>query len=421
MALLNMRKFAKVNGISYYNMKKYVEDGIIRQDENGMIDSGECIRILRKELQDSLKHYTVYLTPNNQMVVDSIRTMMDDEAAVEVSSFDGVCIRYNKALQERAVEVAGDICKKYKAEVLEEFIKRYKSCVNRQVPVLFSREGIGSLSYKAVHDFVAFGIFPEGYEHLKGDTLSSHLSQGVERFLLKCDEEMENKFHKICRDLLLYWEGSDDETVFERSDISEDFLSDTKRSQLYRDIINNPNSFMIGRSIEQPTEIFEGLKSNCKASFKSAVLAEFSAKRFYRMVVLHDGMSHDEGMRLIHDLRVSNCSECIVCGTRDSLSGYIPDGLMMYLDSMQYDRADSVIYAGESVVAASRSAGVSGVVSVEAVKDSGVASEVSGVASVSETPKVEVISQSEVEVVSKEDSEIERAADAIQDLLTSVG
>ncbi len=27
MALLSMRKFAKVTGISYYNIKKYIEDG----------------------------------------------------------------------------------------------------------------------------------------------------------------------------------------------------------------------------------------------------------------------------------------------------------------------------------------------------------------------------------------------------------
>ena len=45
MALLSMRKFAKVTGISYYNIKKYIEDGVITSDENGMVDSSESINL----------------------------------------------------------------------------------------------------------------------------------------------------------------------------------------------------------------------------------------------------------------------------------------------------------------------------------------------------------------------------------------
>ena len=57
MALLSMRKFAKVTGISYYNIKKYIEDGVIKADENGMLESSESIRILRKESRLILENY----------------------------------------------------------------------------------------------------------------------------------------------------------------------------------------------------------------------------------------------------------------------------------------------------------------------------------------------------------------------------
>lgn len=396
MARLNMRKFAKVNGISYYNAKKYLEDGIIHQDENNMIDSGECIRILRKELQDSLKHYAVFLTLDNQNIIDDIRKMMNKEEAVEVHNFDEICIKYNKSLQEYAVNMSEDISKKYKKKVLSEFVTKYVSYIHRQVNFLCENEG---LAYTDAYRLVAFGNFPEGYEQLKDADLNALVNQNKDRVLLKCNKDMEDKFDKICRSLLIYWDGEDEKPVFTRSEITEDFLKNTKGSQLYKDIINNPKSFAIGNG----TALFEELSSNYKTIFKPKVLAEFASKRFYHIVVIHDDMNYEENMKLIYELKVSNCSECFVCGTKDLISKHISEGVMLYLDAMQHDWKDNVVYAGDPV----------------SKTNSGVAlSEEEAVEPVSEPPETEIIRQSDIEIVST--NEI-NAGEAIEKLLNSVG
>ena len=102
MALLSMRKFAKVTGISYYNIKKYIEDGVIKADENGMLESSESIRILRKELNEGIKHYAVFLS-SSPLVKDGIKELMNKENAVEVKSYDSIIIEYNKSLTDKSV------------------------------------------------------------------------------------------------------------------------------------------------------------------------------------------------------------------------------------------------------------------------------------------------------------------------------
>lgn len=285
MALLSMRKFAKVTGISYYNIKKYIEDGVIKADENGMIESSEHIKILKRELREGVKHYTIFFVPS-LAVKDGVKKLMSKENAIEVQNYGSICLDYNRALLEKSVEVSEDINKKYKELVLEEFVKRYSGCVQRQLYAMSKKKEFSKLSYQVLHDFLAFGIFPEGYEYLKGANINAYVTQGIERFFIKHNNLMEEKFNKICEDLLLYWD-SDDKTVLTRADITPEFLYELKHSQLCRRILYKRKSFKTGIDLEHPTPIFEDLRSRYKTVFKPTVLAEFSKKRFYHIIEIY--------------------------------------------------------------------------------------------------------------------------------------
>lgn len=450
MALLSMRKFAKVTGISYYNIKKYIEDGIIVADENGMIESAESIKILKNELREGIKHYAVFLSFSSS-IRDGIRNLMDRENAVEVKSYDSIILEYNRSLQEKSVEVSESISRKYKGAVLEEFVKRYKACVKRQMDI-GDREDFSCFTYQALNKFLAYGKFPEGYEHLEGANINAYVTQGMERLLLKYNKVMEEKFNKICEDLLLYWDSTDDKTVFTRADITPEFLTGMKRSQLYDDIVNNPIPFKIGRDLEHPTPIFENLKSGYKTVFKPTVLSEFSKKRFYHIIDVNKDMSRNECVDIICDLKASDSIECYVCCTKDMEEAYIPESVLVYLDCMQKDRKESVVYI-DSVESKTRNIQKSGVepsvidkesnsvmenkpdskvdssnAEQESVSEAEVSNEKyessSGVETspepaepVSSQPEVEVIPASSVEIVSEE----EDAKDSIRSLLSSLG
>jgi hypothetical protein len=452
MALLSMRKFAKVTGISYYNIKKYIEDGVIKADENGMLESSESIRILRKELNEGIKHYAVFLS-SSPLVKDGIKELMNKENAVEVKSYDSIIIEYNKSLTDKSVEVSESISRKYKELVLEEFARRYKACVKRQADIACDNTEILGIPYPKIKEFLATGIFPEGYKHLEGANINSYVTQGIERFLLKLNNNMQKKFDKICKDLLLYWDSDDDKTVFTRADLSPEFLSEMKHSQLYENILNNPLSFMVGRDLEHPTPIFESLKSGYKTVFKPTVLSEFSKKRFYHIIDVHKDMSHDECVDIICDLRASENVECFVCGTKDMSNAYIPESVLVYLDCMQRERKESVVYldgvntktgVASSVAGKESNSGVeqekaeikhepvseaeSSTVkhepdlkveasNVKQESDSGVETSPKPAEPVSAQPEVEVIPASSVEVV----SEGKNARDSIKGLLSSLG
>lgn len=452
MALLSMRKFAKVTGISYYNIKKYIEDGVIKADENGMIESSEHIKILIRELREGVKHYTIFFVPS-LAAKEGVKKLMDKENAIEVKNYDSICLEYNRALQAKSIEVSEDIGKKYKELVLEEFVKRYSGCVNRQLIAMGKKKEFSDLPLKVFHDFLAFGIFPEGYESLKGANINDYVTQGIERFFIKHNNLMEEKFNKICEDLLLYWDSADDKTVFTRADMTLEFLDGMKRSQLYRDILKNPLSFRIGTDLEHPTPIFESLRSGYKTAFKPTVLKEFTKKRFYRIIDMHKDMNPDECIHIIYDLRASDNVECFVCGTKDMSNAYIPESVLVYLDCMQRERKESVVYldgVNTKTGVASSVAGKesnSGVVqekaetkqesvseaeplnekhepdlkveasNVKQESDSGVETSPKPAEPVSAQPEVEVIPASSVEVV----SEGENARDSIKGLLSSLG
>lgn len=451
MALLSIRKFAKVTGISYYNIKKYIEDGIIVADENGMIDSSESIKILKNELREGIKHYAVFLSFSSS-TKDGIKKLMDKENAVEVKSYDSIILEYNRSLQDKSVEVSESISRKYKEAVLEEFVKRYKACVERQIHIVYKNEDFQSIAYPDAGKFLAFGKFPQGYEHLEGANINAYVAQGIERFLIKHNNLMEEKFNKICEDLLLYWDGNDDKTIFARADIMPEFLDGMKRSQLYEDIVNNPVPFMVGRDLEHPTPIFENLRSGYKTVFKPTVLSEFSKKRFYHIIDVNKDMSRNECVDIICDLKASDSIECYVCCTKDMEEAYIPESVLVYLNCMQRERKESVIYIdsvesktrniqksgvepsfiskeSDSVVesepdskvdslnAEQESASEEEVSNVKHASESGVATSPEPAEPVSAQPEVEVIPASSVEVVSEEES----AKDSIRSLLGSLG
>lgn len=347
MALLSMRKFARVTGISYYNIKKYIEDGIIVADENGMIESAESIKILKNELREGIKYYAIFLS-SSLSAKDGIKKLMDKENAVEVKSYDSIILEYNRSLQDKSVEVSESISRKYKEAVLEEFVKRYKACVERQIHIVYKNEDFQSIAYPDAGKFLAFGKFPDGYEHLEGANINAYVAQGIERFLIKHNNLMEEKFNKICEDLLLYWDGNDDKTIFARADITPEFLDGMKRSQLYEDIVNNPVPFMVGRDLEHPTPIFENLKSGYKTVFKPTVLSEFARKRFYHIIDVNKDMSRNECVDIICDLKASDNVECYVCCTKDMEEAYIPESVLVYLDCMQRERKESVVYIGNT-------------------------------------------------------------------------
>lgn len=452
MALLSMRKFAKVTGISYYNIKKYIEDGVIKADENGMLESSESIRILKKELNEGIKHYAVFLSFSSS-VNDGIRELMKVENAVEVKSYDSIIIEYNKSLTDKSVGVSESISRKYKEAVLEEFVRRYKACVNRQIAIAYENTEMSVIPYPETKELLAVGKFPEGYKHLEGANINSYVTQGIERFLLKLNNNMQKKFDKICEDLLLYWDSDDDKTVFTRADLSPEFLSEMKHSQLYENILNNPLSFMVGRDLEHPTPIFESLKSGYKTVFKPTVLSEFSKKRFYHIIDVHKDMSHDECVDIICDLKASDNVECFICGTKDMSNAYIPESVLVYLDCMQRERKESVVYldgvntktgGASSVVEKESASGVEqekaemkqeSVSEAESLNEKqesvseadsssekyefvlGVETSPESAEPVSAQPEVEVIPVSSVEVVLESDS----ARDSIKSLLGSLG
>lgn len=434
-----MRKFAKVTGISYYNIKKYIEDGVITADVNGMIESSEHIKILKRELREGVKHYTIFFVPS-LAAKDGVKKLMNKENAIEVQNYDSICLDYNRALLEKSVEVSEDINKKYKELVLEEFVKRYSGCVQRQLCAMSKKKEFSKLSYQVLHDFLAFGIFPEGYEYLKGANINAYVTQGIERFFIKHNNLMEEKFNKICEDLLLYWDSDDDKTVLTRSDITPEFLYELKHSQLCRRILYKRKSFKTGVDLGHPTPIFEHLRSRCKTAFKSTVLSEFAKKRFYHIIDVHKDMSPDECIHIIYDLRASDNVECYVCCTKGMSDAHIPESVLVYLDCMQRERKESVIYLDSvesktgvaSSVAGKESDSMESQNKAEIKYESVSRAEplnekhesVSGVEpspepaeSVSVQPEVEVIPMSSVEVVSEE----ENARDSIKGLLSSLG
>lgn len=458
MALLSMRKFAKVTGISYYNIKKYIEEGVIVADENGMIESSENIKILKRELREGVKHYAIFFVPS-LAAKEGVKKLMEKENVIEVKNYDSICLEYNRVLQEKAVEISESISRKYKEEVLEEFVKRYSGCLQRQLCAMSKKKEFSKLPYQVIHDFLAFGIFPEGYEYLKGADINAYVTQGIERFLIKHNNLMEEKFNKICEDLLLYWDSTDDKTVLTRADITPEFLYELKHSQLCRSILYKRKSFKIGIDLEHPTPIFEDLRSRCKTAFKPTVLAEFSKKRFYHIIDIHKDMNPDECTHIIYDLRASDNVECFVCCTKDMEEAYIPESVLIYLDCMQRERKESVIYI-DSVESKTRNIPKSGVASTDIRKEpdsvivqdkidirqkavseakssterqepvskvdlsnakhesnSGVAAPPEPVEPVSAQSEVELIPSSSVEIVSDEES----ARDSIKSLLGSLG
>lgn len=221
-----------------------------------------------------------------------------------------------------------------------------------------------------------------------------------------------------------------------------------KRSQLYENVLNNPLSFMVGRDLEHPTSIFESLRSGYKTVFKPTVLSEFSKKRFYHIIDVHKDMSHDECVDIICDLKVSDNVECFVCGTKDMSDVYIPESVLVYLDCMQRERKESVVYLDgvksktgvepsvsskefdsgiEQEKAEIKQEPVSKAESLNKKQESvseadsssekyaGVALSSKSAEPVSAQPEVEVIPASSVEVVSEED-----AKDSIKSLLGSL-
>lgn len=320
---------------------------------------------------------------------------------------------------------------------------------------------------------VKFGKFPQGYEHLEGASIKDYVKASAERSMILANNAMEERFHKICEDLLLYWADSDHELVFKRSDIDKEFFSDIRSSQLRADILNNSRTFMTSRDAKHNTEIFEDLRASFKYSFNSRVLGEYAKKKFYRIIRVGKALSSEDSFRLLDDLRTSNCNEVIVCSSVESANKYLPEAIRFYLFSMQRERQDSVVYIGDSVsnntvsrrfsvnpaskTAVTENLGVassavekesdSGVVqekaetkqesvseaeplnekhepdlkveasNVKQESDSGVETSPKPAEPVSAQPEVEVIPASSVEVV----SEGENARDSIKGLLSSLG
>ncbi len=164
-------------------------------------------------------------------------------------------------------------------------------------------------------------------------------------------------------------------------------------------------------------------------------------------------MNPDECIHIIYDLRASDNVECFVCCTKDMSDAYIPESVLVYLDCMQRERKESVIYldgvnaksgVASSVAGKESDSGVeqeraeikyepvseaeSSTVKHESVSRIDSSSKkhesVSGVEPspepaepVSAQPEVEVIPVSNVEVVSEE----EDAKDSIRSLLSSLG
>lgn len=469
MALLSLRKFAKVTGITVPTVKKLIGEGIIVKDENsGLIDSREILNIYRDKLRKNINHYTIFLWFDiyEHCVDEDIRRIMDNEDAVEVSSFDDICILFNQSLQEKTMEAPELMNKKYKEKVLAEFILRYKASVSSQVQKLGNSPYMGNFPGGNLYDLAKYGKFPQGYEHLEGADIKDYVKASAERSMILANNAMEERFHKICEDLLLYWADSDHELIFKRSDIDHEFFTDIRNSQLRADILNNPRSFMTSRDAKHNTEIFEDLRASFKYSFNSRVLAEYAKKRFYRMIRVNKALSSEDSFKLLDDLRTSNCNEVIVCSSAESANKYLSEAVRFYLFSMQHERQDSVVYIGNSVSnnTVSRRFSVNSASKTAVTENLGVASsvvekgsdsvvknesdskvdssnaeqesvseeEVSNVKQESESgvaispepaepvlsqPEVEVIPASSVEVVSEE----EDARDSIKGLLSSLG
>ena len=348
MALLSLRKFAKMNGISTATAQKLIEEGVISKDRSGMIDSKESIRIYRDKLRRSINHYTMFLVINacKGTIEDDIRKLMSNENAVEVSCFDDICVKFNEALQEKAADMSGLVNKKYKEKILAEFIKRYKECIKSQLYSAVCDETVKKLPADALFELLAYGTFPEGYEHLKNESVSSYVKVCTERSLIKYNNVMQEKFDRICDDLALYWNATGSK-VFERSSIDSNFFEDIRQSILHKEIVNSPEEFKTGKDPENCTEVFQDLKSSCKSSFQTGVLAEYAKKRFYRIITIDNDMSREECLRLMTELRTSGCNEILICTTKDLAQKYMPDTLMTYLDSLQLDRMDNVVYIGD--------------------------------------------------------------------------
>ena len=459
MALLSLRKFAKVTGITVPTIKKLIGEGVIVKDENsGLIDSREILNIYRDKLRKNINHYTIFLWFDiyGHFVDEDIKRIMDNEDAVEVSSFDDICILFNQSLQEKTIEAPELINKKYKEKVLVEFAKRYKASVLSQAQKLGDNSYMCNFSVGNIYDLIIFGKFPQGYEHLEGADIKDYVKVSAERSMILANNVMEKRFHKICEDLLLYWADSDHELVFNRSDIDYEFYTDIRNSQLRADILNNPRTFMTSREAKHNTEIFEDLRASFKYSFNSRVLAEYAKKRFYHIIRVDKDLNSEDSFKLLDDLRISNCNEVIVCSSVESANKYLPEAVRFYLISMQHEQKDSVIYIGDSVSnnTVSRRFSVNSASKTAVNENLGVASSVvekgsasvelqdkaepdskvetltekhkseSGVAAppepaepVSAQSKVEVIPISSVEVVSEE----EDARDSIKGLLSSLG
>lgn len=476
MALLSLRKFAKVTGITVPTVKKLIGKGVIVEDENsGLIDSREILNIYRDKLRKNINHYTIFLWFDiyGHSVDEDIKRIMDNEDAVEVSSFDDICVLFNQSLQEKTMETPELMNKKYKEKVLAEFKLRYEASASSQFHKLGDSPYMGNFLGGNLYDLVKFGKFPQGYEHLEGASIKDYVKASAERSMILANNAMEERFHKICEDLLLYWADSDHELVFKRSDIDKEFFSDIRSSQLRADILNNSRTFMTSRDAKHNTEIFEDLRASFKYSFNSRVLGEYAKKKFYRIIRVGKALSSEDSFRLLDDLRTSNCNEVIVCSSVESANKYLPEAIRFYLFSMQRERQDSVVYIGDSVsnntvsrrfsvnpaskTAVTENLGVassvvekesdSGVVqekaetkqesvseaeplnekhepdlkveasNVKQESDSGVETSPKPAEPVSAQPEVEVIPASSVEVV----SEGENARDSIKGLLSSLG
>ncbi|MDE7477973.1 MAG: hypothetical protein K2M91_08485, partial [Lachnospiraceae bacterium] len=226
------------------------------------------------------------------------------------------------------------------------FIKRYKECIKNQLYSAVCDETVKKLPSDALFELLAYGAFPEGYEHLKNESVSSYAKICTERSMLKYNNAMQEKFDRICDDLALYWSATGDK-VFERGSIDSGFFEDIRQSVLHKEIVNSPEEFKTGKDSENYTEVFQNLKSGCKSSFQTGVLAEYAKKRFYRIITIDNDMSREECLRLMTELRTSGCNEILICSTKDLAQNYIPDTLMTYLDSLQLDRMDNVVYIGD--------------------------------------------------------------------------
>lgn len=352
MALMSLRKFAKVSGITVPTIKKLVDSGVITRDENsGLIDSKEIIKMYRDKLLRNVKHYTVILwfDKYGHSGWEDIKRIMDNGDAVEVSCFDDICVLFNQSLQEKTLEMSGLMNKKYKEKVLAEFVKRYKASILLQFAKLNKDMNMRNFSYAELCQLLLSGKFPQGYEHLEGANIKDYVKVSTERSLILTNNYMTERFHKICEDLLLYWADSYHELVFNRSDIDDEFYEDIRRSQLRRDILSNPRAFMTSRDAEHTTEVFEDLKAGIKSSFISGVLAEYAKKRFYHIITVGKTLSSEESFKLLDNLRTSNCNEVIVCCSVEDASNHLSEAVRYYLGSMQHERRDSVIYIGDSV------------------------------------------------------------------------